>query len=88
MPHKIVVCEFFCWRGFTDLVPILINESNKQRLISECAVFVLELFNTEASQINLCVAECRACCWNHFKNKNVLVISEGVLLISEVQGIV
>lgn len=53
-----------------------------------CTVVVLELFKTEASQINLCVALCWAHCWNHFENKNVLVIGEGVLLISEMQGVV
>ena len=51
-------------------------------------VVVLELFKTEASQINLCVAKCWAHCWNHFENKHILVISEGVLFISEMQCVV
>ena len=51
-------------------------------------VVVLELFKTEARQVNLCVAQSWAHCWDHFENKNVLVIGEGVLLISEVQGVV
>ena len=88
MPHKIVVCKFLSWRGFSNLVPILINESNHQSLLFMSTVVVLELFKTEASQINLCVAKCWAHCWNHFENKHILVISEGVLFISEMQCVV